>query len=272
MIFYVLSFLPGSLLLRCKVDCKTWLSIILSPKFVEACLTNSKKKQASVLKASYDWRLCSIDTREESVRLKLPLHCQGMRFPRYLRFEFDSIGNDYKILRIADGYGSFEPEVELYSANADSWKKIEVPNVNKSFWTRARDICSPDINGVLPCEPFVVLGKEKRKSNVLDFEGSVAMIFELDDDSVLSLWTLDDVFGSWTKKFNLETDLRLDKVCLYLGLHHFVRLSYLSGYKLYDCEKKATRELCFPAQSTDVSSVVKFTESLVSLEGFELQE
>ena len=51
------------------------------------------------------------------------------------------------------------------------------------------------------------------------------MIFESAcDESVLSLWALDGVCGSWTKMYNLENDLELDRVYLYLGAEQFVGL------------------------------------------------
>lgn len=344
MIFNILSYLPVISLLRFKLVCKTWLSIISNPQFEETHLTNSKNKQASVLKASYNWRVYSVDTHEESVRLKLPSHCKGMvcyirscnglvclsnsacdilyiwnpctrqikmlpvpnsanyPVPIYLGFGFDSIANDYKILRIAKlrirvplGFiVSSKPGAQLYSANADSWKNIHVPmNIRTSFWHRPRKICGPDINGVLYWEGnggllsfdlhnevFGEIGVlefpnhvQHNKSNVLDFEGSVAMVFESAcDESVLSLWTLDGVCGIWTKKFNLETDLELDRVYLYLGAEQFVGLNFVFGYKFYDYRKKTTKKLPFPAHLTDVKLVVKFSESLVSLKGFQLQE
>ena len=77
MVFLILSYLPVISLLRCKSVCKTWLSIIESPQFVKAQLANSKKKQASVLKASDDWRVLSMDTEEDSVELKLPSCLEG---------------------------------------------------------------------------------------------------------------------------------------------------------------------------------------------------
>ncbi|KAK1379984.1 hypothetical protein POM88_026728 [Heracleum sosnowskyi] len=302
MVFNILSFLPVLSILRFKSVCKTWLSIISNPQFVETQLINSRKKQASVLKACYDWRVYSIDTCEESFGLKLPSHCNGMvryirscnglvclsdeycnviciwnpctrqfkmlpvsekkaeLIPLYLGFGFDAIGNDYKILRIAFAEGcSFEAEAELYSANADSWKEVLVPEIEESFWHGPRKICGPDINGVLYLEG---------DGGLLAFD----LHNEVFGEIVLSLWTLDDVCGSWTKKFNLEIDFELNRVFLYLGFEQFVGLNYVFGYKFYDYKKKATKNLPFPTHLTDVKAVVKFTESLVSLEGFQLQE
>lgn len=65
----------------------------------------------------------------------------------------------------------------------------------------------------------------KRKSDVLDFNGSVAMIFEsVCDGLVISLWTLDDVCGKvfWVKKFNLEVVQGLSWIALHLGVGQYV--------------------------------------------------
>ena len=342
MVFIILSYLPVISLLRCKSVCKTWLSIITSPQFVEAHLANFKKKQASVLKASDDWRVLSMDTVEESVKLKLPCErlegkvrymrsCNGLvclsnesyyviciwnpctrqykrlSVPNYahnvaicLGFGFDCIGNDYKILRIVRkvirGRDMSEPEAQLYSANAGTWKKIQVPNnIKESLSTKLKILCGPDISGMLYLEgegglvpfdlrnnvfgeivvlPFPKHVQEKRikKSKILNFEGSLAMVYEsAGDESVLSLWILDDV-GLWIKKFNLEMDLELDRMYLYLGAQHFLGLNFVFGYKFHNYKKKTTKKLPFPAHLTDVKSVAKFTQSLVSLEGFQSQE
>ncbi|KAL1806512.1 hypothetical protein ACET3Z_029580 [Daucus carota] len=348
MVFLILSHLPVISLLRFKSVCKTWLSIINSPQFVEAHLANSRNKQASVLKASYYWGVFSMDSVEESVKLKLPSRLEGMVYymrscnglvclsnessydiciwnpctrqykmlyaPNYeinqvgvcLGFGFDSVGNDYKILRIVTkvvrntwgsiiNMGNFS-EAQLYSANADTWKMIRTPDTIKmSFWHKLKRFCGPDISGKLYMEgegellpfdlrndlfgeivvlPFPDYVEQKRikKSKILDFEGSVAMVYEsAGDESVLSLWMLDDV-GLWIKKFNLEMDLELDRTYLYLGAQHFLGLNFVFGYKFYNYTKKTTKKLPFPAHLTDVKSVAKFTQSLVSLEGFQSQE
>ncbi|KAL1806511.1 hypothetical protein ACET3Z_029579 [Daucus carota] len=177
-------------------------------------------------------------------------HCLG--------FGFDSIGNNYKILWIVtkvvrDLRGfivsmNLKPEAQLYSAKADTWKKIRVPDtIRISFWNRLKRSCGPDISGKRSCGPdisgklylegeggllpfdlrndvfgeLVVLPfldynveqKRIKKSKILDFEGSLAMVYEsaAGDESVLSLWMLDDA-GLWIKKFNLEMDLELDRM------------------------------------------------------------
>ncbi|WOH12799.1 hypothetical protein DCAR_0832307 [Daucus carota subsp. sativus] len=222
-----------------------------------------------------------------------------------LGFGFDYVGNDYKILRIVTKIAQdlrglivkiCKPEALLYSANADTWKKIRIPDTIKiSFWYSVKRFCGPDIcgklywegeGGLLPFDlrndvfgeivvlpfPNHVQQKRIKKSEILNFEGSLAMVYKsAGDESDLSLWMLDEG-GLWIKKFILEMDLELDQVYLYLGAEHFVGLNLFFGYKFYNYRKKMTKELPFPAHLTDVKSVAKFTESLVSLEGFESQE
>ncbi|KAL1806510.1 hypothetical protein ACET3Z_029578 [Daucus carota] len=228
-----------------------------------------------------------MDTVEESVELKLPSRLKG----EVLRL-VKKVDNDLRgfVVRI------YKPEAFLYSAKADTWKKIHIPDtIKRSFWYSLKRFCGPDISGKLYLEseagllpfdlqndvfgeivvlPFPIYGQQKRiqKSEILDFEGSLAVVYESAGvGSVLSLWMLDDG-GLWIRKFNLETDLELNKMYLYLGAEQFLGLNIFFGYKLYNYRKKTTKNLPSPAHPPAVKSVVKFTESLVSLEGFESQE
>lgn len=76
----------------------------------------------------------------------------------------------------------------------------------------------------------------------------------------------------WTKKFTLEPDLEIDRVDLYLGGGQFIALDYRVGYFLYDLEKKETNKLRIPIYGANKLSIVKYTESLVSLAGFKQVE
>ncbi|KAK1398996.1 hypothetical protein POM88_008859 [Heracleum sosnowskyi] len=84
----------------------------------------------------------------------------------------------------------------------------------------------------------------------MDFEGSVAMVFE--SEPGLYLWTMDNVSGelSWTKKFSIEYGLKdLDTeiwLSCYLGAKQFYGRKSLNGehftYEiLYDYKKKETK-------------------------------
>ncbi|KAK1392728.1 hypothetical protein POM88_011784 [Heracleum sosnowskyi] len=212
-----------------------------------------------------------------------------------LGFGFDSISNDYKILMIVrsklstDGHFTSVLEGKLYSSNADSWKEIHVP---QSFMSCPIAESVLSINGVLYFEGThgivsldlhnEVFGyllpnsvQHERKLHVLEFEGSVAMVFvSVSEEPVLSLWTLDDVCGnvSWIKKFNLEADLRIDRLVLYLGVGQFVAFNSDIGYIFYDYKKKETRQFPLPTRAREAMLIVKYIESLVSLEGFEQLE
>ncbi|KAK1393192.1 hypothetical protein POM88_012248 [Heracleum sosnowskyi] len=225
---------------------------------------------------------------------KIQAHC----FNLDLGFCFDSVSKDYKLLRVvsnnfsSDGIVTSVLEAELYSANADSWKKIQVPKTVKSFWPLLNSKCVHAKNGVLymdgayellsfdlrsevirvyPLHTFI----PKRMSNILNLDGYVAMISESDSDpSVLSIWMMDDASGkmSWTKRFNLESDLKLEWTDLYLGGGEFVAKNDDVGHIFYDYRKKVSKRFPGPSDFFDVISVVGYTESLVSLEGFEQLE
>ncbi|KAK1385738.1 hypothetical protein POM88_023473 [Heracleum sosnowskyi] len=209
---------------------------------------------------------------------------------------FDHISNDYKLLRIAykhqdNVYCAAEPE--LYSANTDSWKDIQIPKQLQQL--DVADILSklvPAKSGVLymPIElelmafdlhneefqfyPFPICEEYLVKSEVLDFEGSVAMIFQKSNGSALSLYRLDDVCGegSWTKMFNLEADIKIDWVVDYLGLGQFIAHSYVDKCVFnYNYKTGETKKCGLELFSSKTSYPVKYVESLVSINGFEQQ-
>lgn len=211
----------------------------------------------------------------------------------HLGFGFDCISNDYKILRIVfdnfviDLFGNSPVLVaQLYSANADSWKEIEVPKTIKASWIYFEgisQIISFNFHDeVFRVHPYPSLEQLNEKSNVLEFQGSAAMIFESyhDGSSVLSLWTLDNVCGnvSWTNKTNLEVDLKIDLVVLHLGSGQFIvaedydkfpnSFDKYSGYFLYDHKKREVKKFSLPVLDSIVTSLIEYTESLVSLKGF----
>lgn len=218
----------------------------------------------------------------------------------YLGFGFDSVSNDYKLLRVVPTHTSNEDwvlqdlviEAELYSANDNCWKEIVVPEQLNSFEPSFYSNCVHAKPGVLYMdgddeilsfdlhnEVFAVYPIHKDEkllkiSNVFDFEGSLAMMFKdnAGEGSVVSLWTLDDVSGNvcWIKKHNFEVALNIDWVLFYLGVGEFVTLNYDDGVIFYDYIRKETKKIPLLASAVgEVVSVVKYTESLVSLEGFQ---
>ncbi|KAK1382678.1 hypothetical protein POM88_020413 [Heracleum sosnowskyi] len=209
-------------------------------------------------------------------------------------FCFDSVSNDYKVLRIVLSDVTSAIEAELYSTNANSWREIQLPaTVEKVLlpWPYAK--CVNTKAGVLYLEkrkellsfdsrneafgvhPFPNFMHHKKMSGVLDFNGSAAMIIQsVSDVSVLSLWTLDNVCGmvSWVKKFNLDVVPGISWIALHLGCGQFVsRYGRLfdAVYCFHDYKRKKIIQLTLPPRNRAVVSVFKFTGSLVSLEGFE---
>lgn len=228
---------------------------------------------------------------------KLPTPKIDASFRLDLGFCFDSILNDFKLLRIVqsdvsyDGYITFALKAELYSTNANSWKIIKVPKTVQKFLPWPYSKCVDSKTGVLYFENGKALlsfdsHKEvfgiyqfpesvyhKRRSDVLDFNGSVAMIFEsVCDGSVLSLWTLDDICGevSWVKKFNLEFVHGISWIYLHLGAGQYVAQDNNGArYVFYDNKQKKTTEFPLSPRLQDFVLVVKYNDSFVSLEGFE---
>ncbi|KAL1834718.1 hypothetical protein ACET3Z_004369 [Daucus carota] len=207
-------------------------------------------------------------------------------------FGYDSICNDYKIL-IVLGYSHQLVEAILYSSNADSWKEIEVPKtvINTMLCNLPKCVQLKD-DGVLYIDGRLVLlsfdlhnevfGVKPyplhhiAKSNALKFGDSVAMIFESSGDGSVSLWTLDDVCGSWTKKLNLDgaADWKRVRVPLILGVGQIVMREHVGGYfhdfYLYDYKKKNTKKI-LSGETSHVQRTVldEYTDSLVYLEGFQ---
>ncbi|KAK1372961.1 hypothetical protein POM88_029154 [Heracleum sosnowskyi] len=208
-------------------------------------------------------------------------------------FGFDAISGDYKILKFICPTvpTNVVPVVQLYSTKPGTWKEIYVHDASVSevlrylhlqlgptvlikgalYMGHRRQLLSFDVHS----EMFSVVefpSSMLRYSAVLDFEGSVAVISKsVGEGSGISLWTLDDTRGevSWTKKFVVRNDL---------GWVH----SYLGGGLLYArmpwardrsgrnsvtivhaCTKKKAK---LPVRK--LSAVLKYRETLVSIEGF----
>lgn len=236
-------------------------------------------------------------------------------FPVNVGFGYDSISNEYKLLRFV--YKNREdvvPVVKVYYINADSCRELQGP-VLKTKITQWPSTIS--VNGVLYFDGEdqlvsfnlhdEVFGQvlfpnsiQRKRSDIMDFEGSVAMVFE--SGSGVDLWTLDNVAGefSWTKKFSIEYGLDdLDTeiwLSCYLGAKQFYGKKLLNGnyfvYEiLYDYVKKETKyyglreeyvniyktleeseeyvPVILEHSVVPVHAVLKYTQTLVSLNGFE---
>ena len=235
------------------------------------------------------------------------------RLWRMVGFGFDDVSDDYKFIRFfVKGIHSrsYRIKAEMYSVNEDTWKEVKVPEGLEKFkfpLFRGVGIFLPDQTRVLYFEgfhellsfdlhdevfrvhPFPKPGKlpgqgKPRRSSLLEFEGSVAKIYEEssgDDETVLSLWTLDGDCGngSWTKQFNFEDNIKNDHVTLYLGDGQFVvaaenydRHGYPREPIFYYHKKKHAKEYLGASPARELISVVKCNESLVSLKGFKQLE
>lgn len=184
--------------------------------------------------------VCVCDISGDTIYLFNPLTRMSKELPPVVNnqkpfkfdvvFGFDCVSHDFKVLRIKyqkDDNSQLVSVflVELYTSNADSWREIGVSLTLPSFVYHPLCpvlISGPVLDGVLYLEgmneivtfdlrdelfgliPFPDFMKV-RKSNVLDVDGSVAVVVEtFGDGSVdkeISLWTvetiLDEVF--WSK-------------------------------------------------------------------------
>ncbi|XP_074324243.1 uncharacterized protein LOC141661161 [Apium graveolens] len=234
-----------------------------------------------------------------------------------LGFGYDAFCNDYKVVRIVlNTWPScrcflkipdfeYSLHVWMYSANEDPWKEIEVPKTLMCFNFYRSPVVSVFLRespGVLYFQgfyellafdfhdevfrvyPYHIPGKspiyeqnEPRMSNLLNFEGSLAMIYDesIDDaESLYSLWTLDVDCGnaSWSKQFNLDNSLKNDCVALYLGDGMFLvvkRNHHGFGITYYYYNQKLAKKFLPKPGSRNLYEVVKYNESLVSLKGVE---
>ncbi|KAL1816659.1 hypothetical protein ACET3Z_019233 [Daucus carota] len=210
-------------------------------------------------------------------------------------FGYDRISNEYKLLRfVYEKRDDVVPMAKVYYVNADYSREYQGPNLKTQIYDVAQSnivvngvlyfvggdqLVSFDLHdevfGLVELPNFI----QRKMSNVMDFEGSVAIVFE--SGTGVDLWTLDIVSGvfSWNKKFSIEYGLDdLDTeiwLSCYLGAKQFYGWKLRNGnyfvYEiLYDYEKKNIKyhglgeEYVVP-----VHAAFKYTETLVSLDRFE---
>ncbi|KAK1398891.1 hypothetical protein POM88_008754 [Heracleum sosnowskyi] len=179
-------------------------------------------------------------------KIPIPPRHTSMFVSFKLGFGYDSISDDYKVVRFVYYHKTDEVMiVQVYSANANSWKAFREPILKNwevykhtnivmngiMYFDGGSELISFNLNreifGLVPFPNFI----QNKRSDVLDFKGSVAMVFE--SVSGIDLWTLDSCSGqmSWTKKFSvvadLETQIRLSS---YLGAGQFYGRKFLGGY------------------------------------------
>lgn len=211
-------------------------------------------------------------------------------------FGFDSLSTDFKVLKIAyqkiDGKLVKLLAVQLYSLNSDSWREIEVgielpgllfyptcpilrsdPVVDGVLYLEAvNTIITFHLHnesfGLIPYPSFM----HTKKSNVLDFEGSVVVVLESVVDGSLdkkevSAGTVESVSDEvvWNKIFIFDAGSEeIDWVYVYCGADKFVG-NTSCGTVLYDYRKKETKHIRLPSQSFPVK-VLKHTESFISVD------
>ncbi|XP_074351923.1 F-box/kelch-repeat protein At3g23880-like [Apium graveolens] len=140
-------------------------------------------------------------------------------------FGYDSISDDYKVIRILDELSYRYFVVQMYSVNADSWTQFQSSVVKKRFsiqsekivvnkvlyFNNDEELIAFDLHnqvlGLVPLPSFI----QERDSKFMDFEGLVAILCKSGPVNY-HLWTLDGVF--WTQNFNIHTDMEY----LLLGL------------------------------------------------------
>lgn len=228
-------------------------------------------------------------------KLPEPIMHTTMSIPAVVGFGYDSNSNGYKVLRILFGkLFDVIPIVQVYSTYTNCWKEFRAPilqngKLSETSFRQTQivvngvlyfdggddlvsfDLCN-EVFGLLPFPSFI----QEKWSDILDFEGSVAMVFE--SVSGIDLWTLDDVCGhvSWTKSFSIENDSQTEIwLQSYLGAGQFFgRKTFNEGFPMYnvvyDYEKKDSKYHAIGDQY--FKSKLKYTESLVSLDGFEKVE
>lgn len=223
-----------------------------------------------------------------------PKPCTDTMLEFNFGFGYDSISDDYKVIRLFDDLISdgLVPVLQVYSSNADSWTEFhppivdgELPDIEANivingvlYFTVGDNLLSFDFRKqVFVPFPFPTSTASIRtmKSNILDFKGSVAIVFQ--SGTGVDLWTLEDVSGEvlWTKKFSIEVDFKLDmRLSFYLGAGQFYGEKLIDKYPmynfLYDSEEKVTKY--YRLGESDINTTLNYTETLVSLEGFDRVE
>lgn len=195
----------------------------------------------------------------------------------------------YKVVRFVYYHQTDTDEksiVQVYSTNTNRWRAFPEPIIGSWVIYKRTDIV---VNGIMyfvagsglisfnlhketfgfvPFPKFI----QNKRSDVFDFKASVAMVFK--SVSGIDLWTWDtgSAHMSWTLNFSIAADLETEiRLSSYLGAGLFYGKKFLGGdyflYDiLYDYEKPETKYYRLGDQS--VLTHLKYTESLVSLDGF----
>ncbi|KAI3697294.1 hypothetical protein L6452_30206 [Arctium lappa] len=144
LIVEILSFLPAKSLLRCRLVCKSWLSLINSTKFKLMHLHNFNHLNPRYLVRSLDYCVSKecLDTIilwNPSIRRKLTLPMlHSVEFEEsfaVLGFGYDKISDDYKVVRLNYVSNSFiRPQVEVYTVKTGIWREVMFPDNLRCFY------------------------------------------------------------------------------------------------------------------------------------------
>lgn len=245
---------------------------------------------------SIDGIICLSCPRIEAISLWNPSikRCKWLPVPLYgkdlsnqvdvsLGFGFDSRSRDYKVVRILCCEETSKILVELYSANANSWRGIQVRGQLSPLRRGGCEVCVKDVLYWLSKDGLSLVSFDLRRQvfgliplpscvqqgifNVefVDFKDSIAMIVGNGEGS--SLWTMDNVHGevSWTKKFKYEARVFDISQCYeHLRSGNYVAAK-VGGLFFYDDGSESfTNATSFRGENW---RFYNYTESLVSFEG-----
>lgn len=334
----ILSRLSVKSLLRFKSVSKSWLSQISSPNFIKTHLDRTANSNSSIILHSFGLKsrgnfisLINPDFPQNFVNLDpspfygiwvvgscnglvlltdriwnpatkqakfLPPYSIDAMATSFLGFGFDEVASDFKVVRVVYPENSSKVRVEVYSANADSWREIEVEGERElqcdennyipycvaivkgdPYWGASTEdeLVSFDMHKeVLRSISLPDIKKQKRTHdwNVVQFHDSLAMIVYPHwglENKRLSVWTMDDEDvcgekkGCWTRKVACEVNFAIVWPYAYLKTGEIVAKS-IRGLLVYDPESKETKDVGLPVR-TQSYGVYNYTESLYSIRG-----
>ncbi|KAK1371042.1 hypothetical protein POM88_037134 [Heracleum sosnowskyi] len=252
--------------------------------------------------------VCATNLGDKSIFLWNPATLKSKKLPPpiidlsncllSLGFGFDS-EDDYKVVRLVM-YKKFAfVKAEVYSANKNCWKEI---NVGVNFFVKNLkcDICldgmlywsssenmvtynldTEEFNNQIELPKVEVIGRTVRK--IVEFMDSFALSVHRHGDSEcnqeISFWVLDDASGkgSWSKKFSFEMHPEfplMPRIFLHLKNGSVVSTSGSSDSNqnlvLYDPRtRKLETIIVGTVHSPKVEGLYSYTESLVSIPGSE---
>lgn len=202
-------------------------------------------------------------------------------------FGFDSIADDYKVVRVLEFGGEGSIRAEVYSAVEDSWKEVKVElsfyvdffNCDASvkgvlYWSAGEHLVTYDLNSELFNNKIVLPNVEKTGGSercIVEFRDSVALCvyyYNGEFNNEISIWTLDDGIGkgSWSKKLSFESLPQMEGVFGYLMAGDNILGKKEKSLILHDPKSQQTKNLSMPNQVYTME-VLNYCESLVMLKG-----